>query len=306
MALPTFLGIGVPRAGTTWLHELLGSHPDIYVPVRRKELSFFDLHYDRGVQWYEKFFPQEGRADAYRAMGEITPYYFYGQDCPQRIAGLGVRKLVLILRNPVDRAWSYYGQKIRNGMFHGTFEDFLAQSRWPVVDQGHYSTYLRNYLRYFDRDQILVLIFEQALSDPAGTKRVLADFLEVPETGFEGVSAAEAVNSSYVPRAPGLYGVVFRIAKMCREYDLDWIVNAAKRLGLREAFGTADKLGQMRPETRARLEAHFQGEIAELESVLGVSLDVWRKRPDAAGAQGLSPGTASADAPDPTGSARAH
>src|SRR4051812_32958483 len=106
MALPTFLGIGVPRAGTTWLHELLSSHPEVYVPVRRKELSFFNLYYDRGTRWYQKFFPSEAEADRYRALGEITPYYFYGPECPERIARLGVGKLLLILRHPVERAWS--------------------------------------------------------------------------------------------------------------------------------------------------------------------------------------------------------
>ena len=57
MTLPTFLGIGVLRGGTTWLHELLVSHPDVYVPARCKETYFFDLYYERGLEWYEGLFP---------------------------------------------------------------------------------------------------------------------------------------------------------------------------------------------------------------------------------------------------------
>src|SRR6266508_2090579 len=106
MALPSFLGIGVPRAGTTWLYELLRTHPDVYVPLRRKELSYFDLHYNRGVEWYSKFFPPDHEVSRFRAVGEISPYYFYCPDCPARIADLGIAKLVLKLRHPVDRAWS--------------------------------------------------------------------------------------------------------------------------------------------------------------------------------------------------------
>jgi hypothetical protein len=277
-SLPSFLGIGVPRAGTTWLHELLQSHPEVYVPRRRKELSFFDLHYGRGLDWYRKFFPRQPESNAYRSVGEITPYYFYGEDCPARIAQAGIGKLVLILRHPADRAWSYYGQKIRNGMFRGSFEEFLECPKWPVIDQGHYSRYLRRYYGHFERRQMLVLVFEQAVTDVAGTQRALAGFLGVSEAGFAASEVSEAVNQSYVPRAGRLYGLAFRISKVCREYDLDWVVNGAKRLGVRQAFGAKGALTSMPPATRARLDEVFQPEIGALEDLLEIPLDAWRRR----------------------------
>jgi hypothetical protein len=276
VALPTFLGIGVPRAGTTWLHELLESHSAVYVPTRRKELSYFDLHYHRGLGWYQKFFPRTRDAEQYRALGEITPYYFYHPDCPERIARLGVGRLILMLRQPVDRAWSYYGQKVRNGMFRGTFEDLLAQGRWPVIEQGHYSKYLERYLRYFERDQVLVLVFERAMADPTGTKALLAKFLDLEPDGFPASSALVPVNASYVPRARTAYGLAFRISKLCRHYDLDWIVNAAKSMGIKKALGVSGEIRPMDPATRDRLSDLFEGEIAVLERLLGTSLDVWR------------------------------
>ena len=60
--LPNFIGIGVPRAGTTWLHELLDMHPDVAVPQRRKEVHFFDRYYDKGMAWYSSFFPPDHEA----------------------------------------------------------------------------------------------------------------------------------------------------------------------------------------------------------------------------------------------------
>lgn len=279
MSLPTFLGIGVPRAGTTWLHELLGAHPEVYVPSRRKELSFFDLHYGRGLEWYQKFFPAGPERGQYGVVGEITPYYYYCGACPERIARAGIGKLVLMLRHPVDRAWSYYGQKIRNGMFRGSFEEFLRQAQWPVIEQGHYSRYFQRYLQHFAREQILVLVSEEALSDLPSTKRALASFLGVSESGFAATDPVGAVNASYVPQSPRLYGLAFRISKVCRRYDLDWLVNAAKRLGVREAFGAAGKLAPMGVETRAHLDELFQPEIAELEKLLDIPLDVWRRGP---------------------------
>ncbi len=280
--LPTFLGIGVPRAGTTWLHELLSSHPEVFVPSRRKELSNFNFQYHRGVGWYRKFFPTGADALRYRAVGEVTPYYFYCTDCPERIASAGVEKLVLMLRHPVDRAWSYYGQKIRNGMYRGTFEEFLEHSRWPVVEQGYYSRYLRRYLEHFDRHQILILLFEASVADVGATQRELAVFLGISASGFARDNAGDVVNQSYVTRAPRLYGMAFRLSKVFREYDIDWIVNTAKRLGIREAFGAAGKLAPMRPETRTRLNRLFQPEIDELEQMAGISLDLWRRPPSGA------------------------
>ena len=68
MTLPTFLGIGAPRAGTTWLNTLLSSHPDVYMPTRREEVRFFDRDYDFGLGWYESFFPPPELTVEYRLL----------------------------------------------------------------------------------------------------------------------------------------------------------------------------------------------------------------------------------------------
>ena len=74
MTLPTFVGIGVPRAGTTWLHTMLDKHPETYLPGKRKEVRFFDRYFDEGLGWYETFF-RDADPNA-RAVGEISPQYF--------------------------------------------------------------------------------------------------------------------------------------------------------------------------------------------------------------------------------------
>ena len=274
MSLPTFIGIGVPRAGTTWLHALLESHPEVYVPQRRKELFFFNLYYDRGLSWYKKFFPPDSEAGRYRAIGEITPHYFYGSTCPERMARLPVEKLLLMLRNPIDRAWSYYALKVRDGIFWGTFEEFLRE--WPVIEQGYYTGYLENYLRYFRRDQILILIYETALKNVAQTQCALAEFLDISVDKFSLAAGERVINQSYVPRARRAYGVAFRVSRVLREWDLDWVVNAAKQLGVKQAFGVAGKVPPMLEQTRTELAEAYEEEIDKLEQFLGVSLDAWR------------------------------
>lgn len=278
MTLPTFLGIGVLRGGTTWLHELLASHPDVYVPKRRKEIFFFDLYYERGLEWYEGFFPPGAEAGRYRALGEITPTYIYRSYGPGRIASVpSITKLILVLRNPADRAYSYYGLLLKNGQCSGSFETFLSDLP-QVIQQGFYSRSLENYYRYFNRDQILVLIYEHATANIPKTKETLALFLGVAAERFPLDAGAKRVNRSYMPRARLAYALARKVAwyHLRYKWDLDWVVNWGKRLGIERLFGEAGPLPPMKEETRRYLKELYQEEIRELESLLQIDLECWK------------------------------
>jgi hypothetical protein len=278
MALPTFLGIGVLRGGTTWLHELLTSHPDVYVPTRRKEIFFFDLYYERGLEWYEGFFPPEAEASRYRAVGEITPTYIYRSYGPGRIASVpSITKLILMLRNPLDRVYSHYGLLLKNGQYSGSFEGFLSD-RPDMIQNGFYSQHLHNYYRHFDRDQILVLIYERATADIPKTKETLARFLGVEAARFPLDAGAKRVNRSYMPRARLAYALARKVAWYHLRYrwNLDWVVNWGQRLGIERLFGEAGPPPPMEEETRGYLTELYQEEIRELESLLQIDLEYWK------------------------------
>ena len=85
MSLPDFLVIGAQRAGTSLLHQILLGHPEVYVPRERKEVHYFDRYFERGVAWYEGYFPAADAARSYRAIGEITPDYLATEEAPARI-----------------------------------------------------------------------------------------------------------------------------------------------------------------------------------------------------------------------------
>src|SRR5690606_14960898 len=77
-----FLGIGVQKAGTTWLHRVLKAHPEIFMAeADDKDLRFFNAYYDRGYRWYERHFDS---GDA-RRRGEFSTSYFYSKDAPERV-----------------------------------------------------------------------------------------------------------------------------------------------------------------------------------------------------------------------------
>jgi hypothetical protein len=251
---------------------------DIFMPARRKEIDFFNLHFERGVGWYRKFFPTTTSREAYRVIGEISPWYFYTPECPERISQLGIEKLILILRNPTERTWSYYGRAKRDGDFRGTFEEFLAEPSWRAIELGNYARFLEHYRSYFRPEQILILISESAFADVLATKRKVADFLGVSPNGFAAGAGTVPVNASSVPRAPRAYAVAFRAGRFLRgRLDLDWLVNTGKRMGIKRILGgTGKKLPPMSEETRRYLVQAFAPGIAELEGLLQTSLESWR------------------------------
>jgi hypothetical protein len=99
-----FLSIGAPRAGSTWIARNIGQHPDIYVH-REKELHFFDLHYEKGIQYYEELFSDWSGESA---VGKVTPAHFYKPNVAPLInEHFPNMKLIVSLRNRVERAYSH-------------------------------------------------------------------------------------------------------------------------------------------------------------------------------------------------------
>lgn len=275
MTLPTFLGIGVPRAGTTWLHRWLAGHPDIYMPTRRKEVRFFDRHYEEGVEWYEAFFPADG-AESYRAIGEISPQYLYCDECPARIASvLPDVKLLAVLRHPVDRAYSTYGFTLQRANYRGSFAEFL-ESRPSVLDRGFYSRFLQRYLQRFERERILPLLFEEMVADLDATRDGLGEFLGVEESGFPAHAGEARVNKSSVPSLGAVSGIAVKTGRRLRRLGLEPAVDLARRIGIQKVISRGKPIPRIDPEQRAELSKSYDDEFGELERLLGVDLARWR------------------------------
>jgi hypothetical protein len=275
MNLPTFLGIGVPRAGTTWLHTLLAGHPDVCLPTQRKEVRFFDRHHERGLDWYEKFFCPQDEGRRYRAIGEISPQYFYCVECPSRIhAVLPTAKLLVMLRHPVDRAYSHFGFVVQRRNYRGSFEEFLA-TRPNALENGFYSRYLGRYLRFFDGSRVLALVFEEAVTDRGRASEALADFLELSVDRFP--SSLDRVNPSTVPRFRSLSSLAVRSGRKLRRRHLEAVVDLGGRLGVRRLLTSGSRMEPLDKELRTRLSRQYEHEFELLESCLQIDLSCWRE-----------------------------
>ena len=129
--VPSFLGVGAQKAGTTTLHSLLGLHPDIFLP-NKKEIHYFSLNYERGLSWYQSNFDGAGLN---QCIGEITPYYMFHPYVAERIVNdLGKIKAIVMLRDPVERSISHYKHSVRLGFETLAFDQAIEEEHGRLSD----------------------------------------------------------------------------------------------------------------------------------------------------------------------------
>ena len=272
--LPTFLIIGAPKAGTTALAGYLASHPDVFV-APEKEVHFFDRQFDRGLDWYRGRF---SGATTERAVGEASPTYMYGRKTLDRIASvLPDVRLVAVLRDPVDRAYSHYwwehaitesrtfSEAVRAEMADGS-----GGRRGRYLDGGLYRERLEKAAATFGRESLHVVIQEELRAEPAKTFGEVCRFIGV-DASFSPPTLGDEVNPAYRLRLPWLRRAMFRI-RAGRRFPRGW-VEAIDRWNR-----VAWKYPPMDEGTRAELEAWYAEENAALARWLDRDLSVWSRR----------------------------
>lgn len=275
--LPDFICIGAQRSGSTWLHELLASHTDLYMPTRRKEIHYFDKYFSRGQGWYESFFPKEETQR--KVLGEITPDYLHSPACAERIANLlPASKLIVILRNPVGRAYSHYRKLVKDDNFQETFENALKQ-RPDIIERGFYAAQLQEYLHYFTRSQLCVLVYEDAVANVEKTKNALATFLEVDPEGFTEGAGRKVIHKSYVPRARAAYAFSKSLARALHATDMDWLVRGAKAARVDRLFGWTSPILPIATSTQDMLQEIYRVDTLDLGNLLDIDLGLWKQLP---------------------------
>jgi len=201
-AIPDFLVIGAQRSGSSSLFRYLGLHPRIRW-ARMKEVHYFDRAYQRGERWYRAQYPISIGARGWLA-GDASPYYMVHPQVPARAArDLPNARLIAILRNPVDRAYSHYQHVVARGNTDLTFEQALEREReiaddevrrlaadptyrsrqheWhSYVSRGHYAEYLERWLAHFPRSRLHVIISEHMFADPNEVLPAVGRFLDLP------------------------------------------------------------------------------------------------------------------------------
>jgi Sulfotransferase domain len=200
--MPDFIIIGGQKCGTTFLYRYLSEHPSI-AAATRKELHFFDLNVDKGMAWYRSHFPLKVYARLFEARhqqrlftGEASPAYLFYPHVPRRIAELlPPVKLIALLRNPIDRAYSHYKHNVRRKRESLSFEEAIAQEAQRLSDPNkqpfdyHHYSYLKRgiyaeqlgvWLEVFPKEQLLILRSEDLFEKPQRVFAQVQAFIGVP------------------------------------------------------------------------------------------------------------------------------
>jgi hypothetical protein len=269
-ALPDFLLVGAKRGGTTSLWRYLGEHPDVLPlfprPEKLKGMYYFDERFGRGDRWYRSHFPRRVRRErplawgAPTVVGEATPYYLYHPLAPARAhAVVPDAHILVVLRDPVERAYSHYKERRANGTEPLTFAaavaaepDRLAGEEARIVgepgyvsffhrhcsyvDQGRYAPMLERWFAAYGRDRVHVEVSEEMYAAPQATFDRVTDRLGIrrhtlhdptahnaePAHDFDPATRAELVE---------LLAPAVRATEELLGRDLPWSRPAQRRAG---------------------------------------------------------------------------
>jgi hypothetical protein len=268
---PNFIYIGPDKAGSSWLHEVLLRHPQIFLSPA-KDLYFFDRYYDRGLDWYLRQF--DDARPGHLVVGEVCQDYLFHPEAPQRIAdSLGSCRMMVTLRDPADRAFSSYLYMLRSGWEPGTFLQALA-GQPMLLQHGSYATALERFTDRFGRDQIHVAVFDDLVADPQAFLDALTAWLDI-----ESITMTPAQLGARLPATRARSATLSRLAcwgaQFVREHDGATVVGRVKRSPLvqRTLYRplTTDK-PTMTAEERSAVQVALAEEVAQIDRVYGLDL----------------------------------
>jgi sulfotransferase family protein len=289
MTLPNFLVIGAARSATTSLHHVLRAHRDVFVP-KRKEPNFFAFEgmeddstpgARRSITRLEDYARLFDAVTTETSVGEVSPAYLRNARACERIHYyIPDVRLIAVLRNPIERAYSDFLMRVREGL--EPYRDFgraIAEEEKRFRDghpgghyvrTGFYGSQLKPYFETFGAERIQVHLFEDLVDNPGRTLASLFRFLGVrPDLGARLLHT----NLSGIPRGPAA-GSVFWLRRRAGR-----LARAVLPLGAKQRLAGFVEQGLERPpllpEHRERLAGVYGEDVRELEGLLGRSLGHW-------------------------------
>jgi hypothetical protein len=272
LRLPDFIGVGPPRTGTTWLDSILRDR--IGLPQLIKETQFFGWRYELGLEWYARHF----RGCRQRVVGEFCPTYFFGKMARDRIAQhLPHCKIVITLREPVDRVYSQYKLMRRIGIARGAFAQELVSSPY-LFPHLTYSPHIRAWKTLFGEDRTLVLIQEDSRVDRQRYIDRLCDFIGTQRFNADTLAKAGR-DVAHFERAPRFRKLARRARRLQYYLEEKSLLRTRAVLlpGLEWCMTGGDPYPPLDPELKRQLRRECASDIAELEDLIERDLSIWRR-----------------------------
>lgn len=294
--MPNFIIVGAAKSGTTSLYEYLCQHPDVYMsPLKETNYFAFDGRRPRFggpdgavfnrdsvylLEDYERLFADRR---AQTAIGEASPRYLFTAGTARRIANrIPEVRIVAILRNPVDRAFSAFSMRKRDGWepcdsFEAALDEEPKRLRedWAsgiYLQRGFYAQQLQEYYREFPRERVRVYLYDDLVAEPRELLADLFGFLGVDDAFVPDLSLR--YNVSGVIRSPTLRFLWTRthpIQALVRPL----LPKAVRQTIARRFVGLEKERLHLSGETRRRLQALYQEEICRLQGLIERDLSAW-------------------------------
>jgi hypothetical protein len=303
MTLPNFLVIGAAKAGTTSLHGYLSQHPQVYVsPV--KETNFFAFEGHRvdyrgpgdaqninrtSITAFDAYQQQFHTVRDQTAVGEVSPLYLYLEQAPARIYHYlpGVR-LVVVLRNPIDRAYSSFLHLRRDrrepvAQFEQALDQEEARIRanwaplWHYRAMGFYFAQLKRYYERFGRERIRIYLYEHFSQDPAALLIDLFEFLEIDSSCHLDLSLRR--NVSGIPKYAWLHDLLKR-PHAIRSMIKSWLPHGFQRQGTKLLSQVRNRnlvKPKLSPAVRTKLLQLYHEDILRTQDLIQCDLSHWIK-----------------------------
>ncbi|MBV7269164.1 sulfotransferase family protein [Winogradskyella luteola] len=287
MSKVNFFCVGVQKAGTTTLHNILSQHPDLCLP-EKKETHFFsneDL-YRKGESHYLQYF---NHSKPYKYFGEIDPEYSYFTQSAERIFNTyGKIKILFILRNPVDRAYSHYLMTKRRGLENLSFENAMYKEEGRINNKednmhysyrsrGYYLDQILNYEKYFGSENIKVLLFDDFTNNTKDCILDIIDFIGLKDFDFNTETIS---NPASHPRSGYLQKILYK-KNIFKELVGNLIQSKETKRRIAEYIEKINLKTIEKENLSSSLRAeiyntYYKKQILELERKLNISLKNWK------------------------------
>ena len=294
---PNFMCIGAAKCATTSLYNILKQHPQIGLSLF-KEPHFFDNlnNFKNGKEWYLNNYYKN--LNSFNALGEFTPTYLASKNAPERILNFfgNKMKFIVMLRNPIDRAYSHFLHTKRDSHETLTFvqalenenkrldeindnQNFISFLRYSYVYQSKYYMHIKNYLKFFNIDQFHFVKFDDFVNNRKPTLNKILKFLEVSTN--EELDINVYSNKASIARFKSLKSLMKKDNLVKRILKL-MIPSLVVRQKLRNILHASNNKVSDKPVLTQKVRNHiynefFYKDILDLEKMLNLDLNSWKE-----------------------------
>lgn len=272
--LPNLIIPGYTRTGTTWLYTVLKKHPEIYLP-KRKEIHYFDKNFNKGLEFYERFYSGYNNE---KYCGDFSPTYILDIENAKKIKDtLKDLRIIIVLRNPIDRLFSNYLKIKREKFANYSFSDVINKNY--LSKKLHYNQ-VHVYCNQFPRKDILFLIYEDLKINPVVYIKKILDFLNIESEKFLrsiNILSKKRENPTIIPKSLFIHRIFHYTDRVLRKSNnnyidtgLDQLLDLYKKLFVRNI--NFEKRETVNIVDRIMISNYFFSDILALSDLIGRDL----------------------------------